>query len=153
MTSYRGAWLYGHEHVSVLVGRLKAEWEQFCPIPADINDGVLIRGNVLYRKADGGWQKSNDLFEGVLRTEHGRGGSRHFIGKTQHTFTGPKLPNGRLTVLASLDIPLAGKSPQNPLIPVQNTGQNANNNYRQNNYNPPALSYPSYESGDYGAGF
>ena len=148
MNTYRGAWLYGREHVQVYVGRMKAEWEQFCPVPADIRDGVLMKGNVLYRKSNGGWNRSGDQFEGVLRTEHGRGGGRYFVGKTQHTFFGSNLPSGKLTVVANLSIPLSHKSPQNPLVPVSSrpSAPTSQPSYQQNTYTPPTLSYPSYDS-------
>ncbi len=162
MTGYRGAWLYGSEHVQVFVGRLKAEWEQFCPVPADVRDGILMRGNVLYRQSSGGWSKSGDQFEGVLRTEHGRGGLRYFVGKTQHTFRGSQLPNGQLTVIAKLEIPLSHKAPNNPLVSVPGGGGGGEDGgggggggsqgyaYNQNTYTSPTLSYPTYESSQNG---
>ena len=148
MQSYRGAWLYGSQHVQVFVNRMKAQWEQFCPVPADIPDGVLMRGNVLYRTASGGWQRSPDQFEGVLKTKHGFHGGRYFIGRTQHTFQGRNLPGGRLTVVGQLDICLSHTAPANPLVSV-NSPPGGGQSYRQSesSYSAPALSYPTYESG------
>lgn len=149
MHTYRGAWLYGQEHIITHVGRLRAEWEQFCPVPCDIGDGVLLRGNVLYRQQGGGWSKSDDLFEGVLNTLHGRHGGRYFVGKTQHTFFGKNFQNGRLKVEADLDIALSHKSPNNPMVSVPTQASNAQPTYQRQAYTPPTLSYPSsYESTD-----
>lgn len=150
MDHYRGAWLYGQQHVRVLVARMKAEWEQFCPVPADVQDGIQLRGNVLYRQANGGWSKSSDLFEGVLRTYTGNGGIRCFVGKTQHTFYGRNLPGGQLKVVADLNIPLSHRSPSSPLVSVPTSAMNsAAPSYSQNTYTPPTLSYPSYDQDPY----
>lgn len=150
MNTYRGAWLYGSEHVRVLVGRLKAEWEQFCPIPADLQDGIMLRGNVLYRQASGGWTKSPDLFEGVLHTSTGNGGVRIFSGKTQHTFYASNLPGGRLKVVADLNIPLSHRSPSSPLVSIpQSASNSAPASYSQNTYSAPSLSYPGYAQDPY----
>lgn len=164
MENYRGAWLYGNEHVVTNVGRLRAEWEQFCPVPADIRDGVLIRGNVLYRHTDGSWAKSNDQFEGVLRTVHGPHGGRFFVGRTQHTFYGRQFPGGALKVIAQLNLKLSQRSSANPLFPMparnNNNGndggaetlaryQRSNSSYSQPSISSPA-SEPGYESDDTG---
>lgn len=154
MDTYRGAWLYGQQHVQVLVGRMKAEWEQFCPIPADVQDGILLKGNVLYRQANGGWSRSQDQFEGVLRTTTGNGGLRFFVGRTQHTFFGRNLPNGHLQVVANLNIPLSHRSPSSPLVSIpQSTSSGGGGGvpvtYSQNTYTPPTLSYPSYDQDPY----
>lgn len=149
MDTYRGAWLYGQEHVQVLVGRLKAEWEQFCPIPADLQDGILLRGNVLYRGGNGGWHKSPDLFEGVLHTTTGNGGLRFFVGKTQHTFYASNLPGGQLKVVANLNIPLSHRSPSSPLVSVPRSAPAQAATYSQNTYTAPTLSYPGYAQDPY----
>lgn len=149
MDRYRGAWLYGQEHVQVLVGRMRAEWEQFCPVPADVEDGILLRGNVLYRQANGGWSKSPDQFEGVLRTYTGNGGVRFFVGKTQHTFYARNLPQGHLQVVADLNIPLTHKSPSSPLVSIPQSASNRAPSYSQHTYTAPTLSYPSYETDPY----
>ncbi|MBX3151689.1 hypothetical protein KF728_16155 [Candidatus Obscuribacterales bacterium] len=147
MDNYRGAWLYGQEHVRVLVGRMKAEWEQFCPVPADVQDGILMRGNVLYRQANGGWNKSPDQFEGVIRTNSG---CRYFVGKTQHTFYARNLPNGHLQVVADLNIPLSHRSPSSPLVAMPQTASGGGQpSYSQNTYTPPTLSYPGYAQDPY----
>jgi hypothetical protein len=146
MDTYRGAWLYGQEHVRVLVGRMKAEWEQFCPIPADIQDGILLKGNVLYRQANGGWSRSQDQYEGVLRTN---GGVRVFVGRTQHTFFARNLPNGHLQVVADLNIPLSHRSPSSPLVSMPQTASSPQRSYSQNTYTPPTLSYPGYDQDPY----
>lgn len=114
--SYRGAWLYGSEHIQVYVGPLKAQWDQWCPIPADIPDGVLIKGGVVYQQPNGSWNPSADEFEGVLRT---MGGVRYFIGKTQHTFSGRNVPNGMMKVVANMNVKLTGSASSNPLVPIR----------------------------------
>lgn len=146
MNNYRGAWLYGHEHVVTNVGKLRAEWEQFCPVPADIGDGVLVKGNVLYRHADGSWAKSGDQFEGVLRTVHGAQGGRYFIGRTQHTFHGRRFPGGSLKVVAQLNLHLSQRASSNPLFKVPKSNPEAVSHYRRSSYSSPTLSYPSYET-------
>ncbi len=151
MDNYRGAWLYGNEHVVTNVGRLRAEWEQFCPVPADIRDGILIRGNVLYRHRDGSWAKSGDQFEGVLRTVHGAHGGRFFVGRTQHTFHGRQFKGGSIKVVAQLNLKLSQRAPSNPLFKVPRAASNTNQNqeparYQRNTYSSPTLSYPSYAS-------
>jgi hypothetical protein len=156
MTTYQGAWLYGHEHVIVYVGRMKADWEQFCPIPADVRDGVLMKGNVLYRNADGTWRKSSDQFEGTLSTQPGPGGGRWFVGRTQHTFLGSNIPGGRLCVVANLNMHLSQSSPSNPLVTIPKPRaeqQNEPASYTQRSYKEPTLSYPKYESTDPDSGF
>lgn len=152
MNTYQGAWLYGHEHVIVYVGRLKADWEQFCPVPADVRDGILMKGNVLYRMADGTWRKSNDQFEGTLSTQ---GGGRYFVGRTQHTFLGSNLPNGRLCVIANLNMHLSQSSSSNPLVTIPRRQQQQQQQqqtepaaYTQRSYKEPTLSYPKYESSE-----
>jgi hypothetical protein len=156
MTTYQGAWLYGHEHVIVYVGKLKADWEQFCPIPADVRDGVLMKGNVLYRNADGTWRKSNDQFEGTLSTQPGSGGGRWFVGRTQHTFLGSNIPGGKLCVVANLNMHLSQSSPSNPLVTIPKPRaeqQNEPASYTQRAYKEPTLSYPKYETTDPDSGF
>ncbi|HEY9785644.1 MAG TPA: hypothetical protein V6D17_09605, partial [Candidatus Obscuribacterales bacterium] len=132
--AYSGPWLFGKQHVEVLVGNLKAQWLQWCPVPADIRDGVLMRGNVIYQNPDGSYRISGDLFEGVIRTEHGLTSERFLIGRTQHTFYGPQLPNGRMQVIANLRIPLTERLSYNPMIPRSRSEQ------------PAVASYSSYPS-------
>lgn len=112
---YSGAWLFGKEHVQTSVGNLKAEWVQWCPVPAGIADGVLMRGNVIYQNPDNTYRQSGDQYEGVIRTEHN---TRVFEGKTQHTFTGNGVPGGSMRVVADLRIALTEQLPYNPMIPV-----------------------------------
>lgn len=111
--SYSGAWLFGKENVECFVGNLKAQWMQWCPVPAGINDGVLMKGNVIYQNADGSYRMSTDMYEGVIRTEHSE---RYFEGRTQHTFYGRNLPGGQMRVVANLKIPLNQQLPYNPMI-------------------------------------
>ncbi len=151
MDTYRGAWLYGQEHIHVLVGRMKAEWEQFCPVPADIQDGILLKGNVLYRQADGSWRRSPDQFEGVIRTYTGNGGGRIFEGRTQHTFYGPNLPGGKLQVVANLNMRLSQRAPANPLVAMPRPSEQSPMSYSQNSYSPPTLSEPGYEQSSSGS--
>jgi hypothetical protein len=105
--------LFGKEHVQVYVQSLKAQWMQWCPIPADLRDGLLVRGNVLYENPSGGYRMSRDLFEGVLRTEDG---GRYFVGTTQHTFYGRNFADGQLRVVADLRILLNQRLPYNPMM-------------------------------------
>ncbi|MDZ4836920.1 MAG: hypothetical protein SGJ27_24320 [Candidatus Melainabacteria bacterium] len=149
MNTYSGAWLYGQQHVQTMVGRLNANWEQFLPVPADLQDGILLRGNVLYRHANGGWNKSQDLFEGVLHTNSGNGGVRMFVGKTQHTFYAANLPNGHLKVVANLNIPLTHRSPSSPLVSIPQSASSSAPSYSQNTYSSPSLSYPGYSQDPY----
>ncbi|CAN5651972.1 hypothetical protein BH10CYA1_BH10CYA1_15000 [soil metagenome] len=111
--NYTGAWLFGNENVQCFVGTLKAQWQQWCPIPAGIADGVLMRGNVIYQNPDQTYRTSSDQYEGVIRTVHGE---RVFEGETQHTFTGSNLPNGSMRVVAKLYIPLTQRLAYNPMI-------------------------------------
>lgn len=110
--SYQGAWLFGTQNVNVLVGGLKAEWVQWCPVPAGIGDGILLRGNVVYENPDRSFRRSDDVYEGVIRTE---GATRVFEGQTQHTFTGKNVPGGYLKVSAPLRIPLLQRFAYNPM--------------------------------------
>ncbi len=111
--TYTGAWLFGNENVQCFVGTLKAQWQQWCPIPAGIADGVLMRGNVIYQNLDKTYRTSSDQYEGVIRTVHGE---RVFEGETQHTFYGRTLPNGSMRVVAKLYIPLTQRLAYNPMI-------------------------------------
>ncbi len=111
--SYSGPWMFGSENVQVLVGRMKAQWVQWCPIPAGIGDGILMKGNVIYQNPDGSHKVSKDFFEGIIMSEaHGR----FFEGKTQHTFYGRNLPGGSLQVVANIRIPLSQHLAYNPLM-------------------------------------
>lgn len=141
--TYMGAWLFGQEHVQVNVGRLRAQWLQWCPVPAGIADGVLLRGNVIYQNPDKTYRTSADQFEGVLRTE---GRERVFVGKTQHTFYASNLPNGQMKVVADINIPLTERLAYNPMIslPSQQIAQ------RQNIYQQMG-GQPAYGNG-YGNG-
>lgn len=146
MDTYHGAWLYGQEHIQIMVGRMKAEWEQFCPVPADIQDGIMLKGNVLYRQANGSWRRSPDKFEGTLRTYSG---GRVFVGRTQHTFYGQNLPNGRMQVVADLNMRLSQKAPANPLVAMPRPNEQSPMSYNQNSYSPPTLSEPGYQQSTY----
>ena len=145
--------MYGNEHVVTHIGRMRAEWEQFCPVPADLRDGILIRGNVLYRHNDGSWVKSRDQFEGVLKTVHGRNGGRYFVGKTQHTFHDNRFRGGQVRVVAPLNLKLSHRAPANPLFKVPKVHERAVAQYRRNTYTEPALSYPSYDRDPSDSGF
>lgn len=114
--AYSGPWLFGQQHVEVLVGNMKAQWVQWCPVPADIRDGVLMRGNVIYQNNNGTYRMSNDRYEGVIETDHGFGSSRYFVGRTQHTFYGRNLPNGSIRVIANIRIHLNERLAYNPMI-------------------------------------
>lgn len=142
---YRGAWLYGSEHIVTHVGKLRAEWEQFCPVPADIRDGILLKGNVFYRHNNGNWVKSPDRYEGVLRTVHGANGGRYFVGRTQHTFHSRRFKGGSLRVQAHLNIRLSHRAPSNPLFKVPARNKALVHHYQRRTYTEPTLSYPSYQ--------
>jgi hypothetical protein len=122
--SYAGAWLFGTQNVQVFVGNLKAQWVQWCPVPAGIGDGVLLRGNVIYEYPNKSYRTSKDMYEGVIRTANGE---RFFEGQTQHTFSGSNVPNGYLKVVANLNIPLTQRLAYNPMI-VMPSKQRANAN-------------------------
>ncbi|HEY9733509.1 MAG TPA: hypothetical protein V6C89_16440 [Drouetiella sp.] len=142
--SYSGAWLFGSENVECFVGNLKAQWQQWCPIPAGIADGVLMRGNVIYQNPGNTYRTSSDQFEGVIRTEHGE---RIFEGETQHTFYGKNFPGGSLKVVAKLSIPLTQRLAHNPMIVLpsrQNTAYNSGSNQRP----VVASSYSNYQRYD-----
>lgn len=144
--TYVGAWLFGRQQVETFVGRLKAQWQQWCPVPAGIADGVLLRGNVMYENGDRGYRMSNDTYEGVLRTE---GGVRCFQGQTTHTFYGRNFPGGSLRVQANLNIPLTQRLAYNPMVvmpsrqvasaPARYSGQSYGyaNGYGQRQYCQP----------------
>lgn len=142
--SYAGAWLFGSENVECFVGNLKAQWQQWCPIPAGIADGVLLRGNVIYQNPDKTYRTSSDQYEGVIRT---RGHERIFEGKTQHTFYGSNFPGGSFKVVANLSIPLTQKLAYNPMIPMPSR-QNQQYAGDQSAYRRPvvAATYNSYQS-------
>lgn len=159
--TYSGAWLFGTEQISVYVGALKAQWRQWCPIPAGIADGVLLRGNVIYQN-NGQSRMSNDIYEGVIRTEHG---TRYFRGQTTHTFYGRNFPGGSIRVKADLNIALTQRLAYNPMMvsPVQqqqNQNQYANQQaqpyyqpYRQPYYRNVAAqnaATETYQQGDSG---
>lgn len=151
--SYNGAWLFGSEHVECFVGALKAQWEQWCPIPAGIADGVMMRGNVIYQNADKSYRTSSDQFEGVIRTVHGE---RVFEGETQHTFYGSNFPGGSIKVVAKLSIPLTKRLAYNPMIVLpsrQNAGYNSGSSQRPvmasnysnyQRYDQPTQEYSQY---------
>lgn len=148
--TYNGAWLFGQEHVECYVGRLKAQWLQWCPVPAGIADGVLLRGNVIYQNADKTYTMSSDQYEGVLRTE---GHERIFIGKTQHTFHGSNLPNGSMRVVADLRINLNERLAYNPMVslPSQQIAQRPNS-YQSAPYGQYGQQgYGSEQQASYGA--
>jgi hypothetical protein len=110
--TYRGAWLFGEQSVEMYVDGLQAQWRQWCPIPAGIPDGVLLRGTVVYANQDKTYRKSNDTFEGTIETING---VRHFIGQTTHTFVSRYLPGGTARVEARLNIPLTQTLAYNPM--------------------------------------
>lgn len=141
--SYAGPWLFGKEHVETNYEGRRAQWMQWCPIPADLRDGVFIRGNVIYENPDGTSRMSTDIFEGVLRTESRR---RFFVGRTQHTFVGSNLPNGSIKVVANLNIYLNQRLPYNPLmIPPAREGET----YALNSPRPNYAQEPTYREQSY----
>lgn len=111
--TYIGPWLFGQQQVETFVGRLKAQWSQWCPVPAGIADGVLLRGNVMYENPNHTYRMSNDTYEGVIRTE---GGVRYFQGQTTHTFYGRNFPGGSMRVQANLNIALTERFASNPMV-------------------------------------
>lgn len=111
--NYSGPWMFGSENIQVLVGRMRAQWIQWCPVPAGIGDGILMKGNVIYQNPDGSHKMSGDIFEGMIVSEPG---GRFFEGKTQHTFYGRNLPGGSLKVVANVRIPLSQHLAYNPLM-------------------------------------
>lgn len=141
--NYTGAWLFGSENVQCFVGNLKAQWQQWCPIPAGIADGVLMRGNVIYQNPDKSYRTSSDQYEGVIRTVHGE---RVFEGETQHTFIDRNLPNGSMQVVAKLYIPLTQRLAYNPMI-VLPARQNADYANNSSSYQRPVMasSYANYQ--------
>jgi len=118
MQGYRGAWLFGQQHVEVMVGGRAAQWEQFCPVPADVPDGVLLMGNVIYRQANGTWLRSRDRYSGHLVTQRLVGPGRYFVGRTEHTFTGRGLPAKGITVQGNLHIHLSEVAASHALVPI-----------------------------------
>ncbi len=141
--SYCGPWLFGTEHVAVNVDRMRGQWIQWCPIPADIRDGVLMRGNVIYQNPNGTYRMSTDVYEGVIETH----GDRYFVGKTQHTFQAPSLPGGRMQVVANIRIRLNERLAYNPMMPRSQPSQvaSAPANYGQYRQQPPVAAYSNYE--------
>lgn len=147
--SYSGPWLFGKEHIEVNVNRMKGQWVQWCPIPADIRDGVLMRGNVIYQNNDGSYRMSGDVYEGVIETQ----GDRYFVGKTQHTFVSPNLPGGRMQVVANIKIRLNERMAYNPMMPRSQQSsmasappqQNYQQNYQQYQQQPAMASYSNYQ--------
>ncbi|MCC6978409.1 MAG: hypothetical protein IT343_08810 [Candidatus Melainabacteria bacterium] len=143
--TYSGPWLFGKEHVEVEVNRMRGQWVQWCPIPADIRDGVLMRGNVIYQNPDGSYRMSGDVYEGVIETH----GDRYFVGRTQHTFRASNLPGGSMKVIANIRIRLDQRLAYNPMIPrsQQNTmagsSQPSYSQYQQQQ--PAAASYANYQ--------
>ncbi|MCC7527289.1 MAG: hypothetical protein IT342_02130 [Candidatus Melainabacteria bacterium] len=146
--SYCGPWLFGKEHVEVNVNRMRGQWVQWCPIPADIRDGVLMRGNVIYQNPDGTYRMSADVYEGVIETQ----ADRYFVGKTQHTFQAPNLPGGRMQVVANIRIRLNERLAYNPMIPRSQQSSVASSpapnysQYQQQQQQQPAVgSYSNYQ--------
>jgi hypothetical protein len=162
--SYSGPWLFGRQHVQVSVNGMNAQWMQWCPVPADIRDGVMMRGNVIYQNQNGTYRTSSDVYEGVIESEHGFEGGKYFVGRTQHTFFANNLPGGKLQVVANIKIHLNERLPYNPMMPRssantvasydQNQGQNQGQIIQQPNGNTVAASYepPSsqYSPAQYG---
>ncbi|HNB21524.1 MAG TPA: hypothetical protein PKZ32_03860 [Candidatus Melainabacteria bacterium] len=146
--SYSGPWLFGKERVEVNVNRMRGQWVQWCPIPADIRDGVLMRGNVIYQNADGSYRQSGDVYEGVIETH----GDRYFVGKTQHTFVSPNLPGGSMKVIANIRICLNERMAYNPMMPRSSAMASAPPaNYSQYQEQPSAASYGNYNTNGYQA--
>jgi len=145
--SYSGPWLFGKEHVEVEVNRMKGQWVQWCPIPADIRDGVLMRGNVIYQNPDGSYRMSGDVYEGVIETH----GDRYFVGRTQHTFQSGNLPGGQMKVIANIRIRLNERLAYNPMIPrsqqnsMANSAQQASYSQYQQQQQPAVASYSNYQ--------
>ncbi|MBX9950443.1 MAG: hypothetical protein K2Y39_14845 [Candidatus Obscuribacterales bacterium] len=149
--SYSGPWLFGKEHVEVNVNRMRGQWVQWCPIPADIRDGVLMRGNVIYQNPDGSYRQSSDVYEGVIETH----GDRYFVGRTQHTFVSPNLPGGSMKVIANIRICLNERMAYNPMMPRSQQSSMASapapsySQYQQNQEQPAAASYGNYATSNY----
>lgn len=143
--SYSGPWLFGKERVEVNVNRMAGNWVQWCPIPADIRDGILMRGNVIYQNPDGTYRMSSDVYEGVIETH----GDRYFVGRTQHTFISPNVPGGRMQVVANIKIRLDQRMAYNPMMPrtQQTNVASAPPSYSQ--YQQQPATYGS--SGGYGS--
>jgi hypothetical protein len=119
--SYSGPWLMGHQAMNASSNDISIEWNQSCLVPAGIADGVMIRGNVIYKNANGSYRMSNDAFEGVLRTGPE---FRYFEGQTQHTYHDASVPFGALHLNGQLSTPLTQTLPYNPMIAIQaNAGQ------------------------------
>lgn len=159
--TYSGPWLFGRQHVEVSVNGMKGQWVQWCPVPADIRDGVLLRGNVIYQNQNGTYRMSNDVYEGVIESH----GGREFVGKTQHTFVANNLPGGRMQVVANIRIKLDERLAYNPMMPRSQPSAASAGGYQsnQNNSNyqgsqPAVASYsnsyssqPSYSQPAWGA--
>lgn len=155
--SYSGPWLFGKERVEVNVNRMRGNWVQWCPIPADIRDGVLMRGNVIYQNADGSYRQSGDVYEGVIETH----GDRYFVGKTQHTFVSPNLPGGSMKVIANIRICLNERMAYNPMMPrsqqsssMASSPSPSYSQYQQQpqyQEQPAAASYSNYSTNNYQA--
>ncbi len=155
--TYSGPWLFGKQKVEVNLRGMRGQWIQWCPVPADVKDGVLLRGNVIYQNGDGSYRLSPDVYEGVIESEHGFEGGRYFVGRTQHTFVSNNLPGGQLRVVANLRIHLDQRLAYNPMTGAgnnsgggqnyQNSQNNQNSNYNKyqepNNTQPAANSYDS----------
>lgn len=150
--TYSGPWLFGRERVEVNVDRMKGNWVQWCPVPADIRDGVLMRGNVIYQNQDGTYRQSSDVYEGVIETH----GDRYFVGRTQHTFVSPNLPGGQMKVVANIRICLNERLSYNPMIPRSQQSSMASAPPQQQSYpqyqqqqQPAAASYGNYATNNY----
>lgn len=118
LQTYRGPWLFGQQHVDILVSGLRAQWDQFFAVPADLPDGVPLAGNVLHRQGNGAWQRSSDRFEGRLATQHLVEPGRFFIGQTEHTLHSSMLPGGLLKVAADLRIHLNQVGAAGSVVPL-----------------------------------
>lgn len=129
--TYSGPWLFGKQKVEVNLRGMRGQWIQWCPVPADVKDGVLLRGNVIYQNGDGSYRLSPDVYEGVIESEHGFEGGRYFVGRTQHTFVSNNLPGGQLRVVANLRIHLDQRLAYNPM----NSNGAAAAQYNQGNQN------------------
>jgi hypothetical protein len=114
--SYRGPWLFGKQAITINANGMRGQWIQWCPIPADIRDGILLRGNVIYQSPTGASRMSQDVYEGMIESENGYEGNRFFVGRTQHTFYARNFPGGQLQVVANVKIHLDQRLAYNPML-------------------------------------
>ncbi|MBC7997416.1 MAG: hypothetical protein IAF58_05715 [Leptolyngbya sp.] len=142
--TYSGPWLFGRQHIEVSVNGMKGQWVQWCPVPADIRDGVLLRGNVIYQNQNGTYHMSSDVYEGIIETH----GGREFVGKTQHTFVANNLPGGKMQVVSNIRIKLDERLAYNPMLPRSQPSTASSGGYQNaQTFEPAVASYSnSYAS-------